>query len=308
MKALKGLLAASLALAMCTVASAHQPPGATYPVYQFPSGVLPTIDGDLSEWDVVPEEYFLTLTDDFEETVQGIGTDFDLDDLDLRTCLAWSKETNRIYNMAHIVDDNLHNSREEYWRFNYDDEWHFVVDADHSGGELWGGEWEDRFDPQHYSTGQLYSLIVPPMEGYYNWMYHEGWWLTQSGKGTCCPDLYEAGWKRIGETGGPGEYGLEQKVSPWLLLSRDVPEESTMITLEEGMIIHAGFLWKDYDVAGQELYEGSYDFPPIHNIWRNAELLADFELMPVEGGTADLLMSATAVESASWGEIKRGIR
>ena len=46
-------------------------------------------------------------------------------------------------------------------------------------------------------------------------------------------------------------------------------------------------------------YEGSYDFPPVHNVWRNASVAADFELAPV-----DLNMFPTAVETDSWGRIK----
>ncbi len=265
------------------------------------------MDGDLSDWDLVPEEYLLSLENDFEETVRGVGTDLDLDDLNITACLAWNKETNRIYNMAHVVDDNLRNSRDVIDQFNYDDEWHFVVDADHSGGELYHGEWADRFENDLFSTGQLYSLMVPPINGFYHWMYIGGWWLTQGGRGTCCPELYESGWDRIGETGGPGEYMFEQKVSPWSYLSREGPGQSTMITLEEGMIIHAGLLWKDYDIG--EIYEGSYDFPPIHNIWRNADLLADFVLLPVDGETAELRMEAsTAVKQDSWGAIKRSFQ
>jgi hypothetical protein len=64
-----------------------------------------------------------------------------------------------------------------------------------------------------------------------------------------------------------------------------------------GNIIHVGSLTKDYDES--ESYEGSYDFPPVHNVWRNANLMADMELLPVDGAAFP-----TAVAQDSWGRIK----
>ena len=68
-------------------------------------------------------------------------------------------------------------------------------------------------------------------------------------------------------------------MTPWSFLSLDGPEASDAVDLEEGMVLHMGFLYKDYDIASQ--YEGSFDFPPLHDIWFDGDLLADFVLLPV---------------------------
>ena len=41
------------------VSSAHLPEGVTYLAFQWPAGEEPAIDGDLSEWDIVPPKYVL---------------------------------------------------------------------------------------------------------------------------------------------------------------------------------------------------------------------------------------------------------
>ena len=191
--------------------------------------------------------------------------------------------------MADVVDDFLHNSRQNASAFNWDDDINFVLDADHSGGSLFESEWGDlpreEQDQLYYTTGQLYTMLVPPIDGYYSFMYFldngKAFWLTD-GTQDLAPDYLRTGWTRTGETGGPGTYTYEYMVTPWEVLSVDGPDASTIVDLEEGKIIGIGFLFKDYDVNTS--YEGSYDFPPMHNVWRNADLMADFVLMPVTSG------------------------
>ena len=306
MKAVRILLAVSMVFALTAVAGAHEPPGVTYFAFQFPVHALPVVDGDLSDWDMVPEAYQLTLSEDFEETVRGIGTDFDLEDINIRAIIGWNQETNRIYSMMEVVDDFLHNKRENPSGHNWDDDINFVVDADHSGGDLYPDGAHDLSDEERlqveYSTGQLYTALVPPIDGWWLFMYHhdtEFPWLTD-GKTTPSPEYLEAGWSRTGESEGPGTYTYEFKVTPWEFLDYRGPELSTITILEEGKIFHSWLMVKDYDT--DESYEGSYDFPPIHNGWRNANLTADFECLSV-----DPELFPTAVETDSWGRIKASL-
>ena len=48
---------------MCTSAFAHIPEGRVFGVFQFPTDKLPVLDGDISEWDVVPDEMWIDLDD-----------------------------------------------------------------------------------------------------------------------------------------------------------------------------------------------------------------------------------------------------
>ena len=306
MKVSRIFLAACLTAALCTGLAAHEPPGVTYFAFGFPAHALPVIDGDLSDWDMVPESYHIDLGEDFWETVRGIGTDLDFSDFNAKCIVGWNEETNRIYSMSDVVDDFLHNKRETPSGHNWDDDINFVVDADHSGGEAFEGghsalhELSDHERLQiEYAYMQLYTALVPPIDGWWLFMYHhdtEFPWLTD-GKTTPSPEYLEAGWSRTGESDGPGTYTYEFKVTPWEFLDYQGPGGSTIVDLELGNIIHIGYLFKDYDT--DDSYEGSYDFPPVHDVWKNASVAADFELAPVEMG-----LFPTAVETDSWGRIK----
>ena len=294
---IRGFCALSILIAASAVVSAHQPSGGIFPVFQFPENALPRIDGDLSDWDMVPEKFWITLDNNFGKsevmpsgayTYHPIWRDFDLADLNVKCIVGWNEKTNRIYVMAEVVDDYLHNSRENPSRYDWDDDINLVIDADHSGGKLFKKRWEylprEEQEQLFYTTGQLYTMLVPPIDGYYSFMYFlDGgtfWWLTD-GTRDLAPDYLKTGWTRTGETGGPGTYTYEFMVTPWELLSPGGPDSSTIVDLEEGKIIHLGFLFKDYDTF--ESYEGSYDFPPMHEVWRNADLAADFVLLPIGG-------------------------
>ena len=48
---------------MCTSAFAHIPEGRVFGVFQFPTDKLPVLDGNISEWDAVPDEMWIDLDD-----------------------------------------------------------------------------------------------------------------------------------------------------------------------------------------------------------------------------------------------------
>ena len=63
-------------------------------------------------------------------------------------------------------------------------------------------DWDD---PQNYATAQVYQVHVPPLDGYWAFMYLSGtdWWLTD-GKQLPFPEYLEIGWARTGATEAPG--------------------------------------------------------------------------------------------------------
>ncbi len=63
--------------------SAHFPEGVLYKVFPFADEQIPVMDGDLSDWDIVPEEYWLNLTD-HEEVLAKRFDQYDRTDLDIR--------------------------------------------------------------------------------------------------------------------------------------------------------------------------------------------------------------------------------
>ena len=303
MKITRCLMTIALVASSVSISSAHEPPGETYFAFQFPAHAVPTIDGDLGDWAMVPDIFNITVENgDIQETVRGDAGN-DLSDFNASSVWAWNEETNRIFSYATVVDQLLNNNRDDPTVFNWDDDWHFVVDADHSGGDGFNGDWNDLPEDERrdlfFTTMQLWQIHVPPIDGFWAFAYIEGTSWETTGRALPFPEYSQIGWARTGETGGPGTYTYEIMMTPWKNWNWDGPGQSTIVDLEEGSIIHVGSLAKDYDLNDGR-YDGSYDFPPVHDVWRNANLMADMELLPVE----DDRFIRGAVEEDSWGRIK----
>ena len=59
--AVAGLLSAG-------AANAHIPEGAVWLAWQWPTAALPTLDGDLSEWQIVPNDFVIDQFTHFYQT------------------------------------------------------------------------------------------------------------------------------------------------------------------------------------------------------------------------------------------------
>ena len=89
-----GLGAALVALAAPRLVALEKPE-VTYKVFQFPADKIPRIDGDTSDWAMVPESYVIgtdQLTDDTKK-----HTAPDPKTLDVRVKVGWVKGLNRLY-------------------------------------------------------------------------------------------------------------------------------------------------------------------------------------------------------------------
>ena len=117
------------ALSVCALALAR--PGVEYKIFQFPADKIPRIDGDPSDWSVVPETYSIGI-DQLKETAKGRGFNYDKKDLDVKVKVGWVKGLNRLYFLYEAYDN--------YWDFNehsrHNDIFEVVVDGDLSGGPL----------------------------------------------------------------------------------------------------------------------------------------------------------------------------
>ena len=79
-----------LFLTLSVGAFAIERPGVEYKIFQFPADKIPRIDGDPSDWSIVPETYSIGM-DQLKETVKGRGFNFDKKDLDVKVKVGWSK-------------------------------------------------------------------------------------------------------------------------------------------------------------------------------------------------------------------------
>ena len=307
MRVLRTAMATLLVAGGLSSVSAHEPPGELLFMVEFPANHLPVIDGDLSDWDMIPKEIYEVSVENgwIVEANRGDAGN-DLSDFNATSLWAWSEATNRIYSMAFVIDEHLDRDTDSPWRISWDDAWHFCYDADHSGGTLFEVEWRDLPVEERtqlmFVNGRTWEILVPPIEGNWAWAYewNDPQWETD-GAVLPFPEYVEIGWSRVGEDGGPGTYSYEAKFTPWEVFDYDGPGESTIVDLDAGNVIHVGSLYKDYDLDDGR-YDGSYDFPRVHNVWRNADLMMDMELLPVD--TSIFPDAVTGVEQDSWGRIK----
>src|SRR5271167_4413908 len=127
--------------------------------------MIPRIDGDTHDWDMVPEDYAIGI-DQLMDTEGGHGTNFDRKDLDVKVKVGWVKGMNKLYFLYEAYDN--------YWDFTkpdlHNDIFEVVVDGDMSGGPL-----IERFQPTkelsnrdaHFSMhgvqAQNYHIMTPPL-------------------------------------------------------------------------------------------------------------------------------------------------
>ncbi|HWG18212.1 MAG TPA: hypothetical protein VN678_10140, partial [Acidobacteriaceae bacterium] len=101
-----------------------------FKVFQFPADQVPRIDGDPSDWAMVPDSYAITLVDMHDDEHKHAAPD--PKDLSIKVKVGWVKGLHRLY-FLYEADDN-------YWDFAdpglHNDTFEIVVDGDRSGGPL----------------------------------------------------------------------------------------------------------------------------------------------------------------------------
>src|SRR3989442_1684338 len=79
-----------LLFALSVAGFALERPGVEYKIFQFPADKIPRIDGDPSDWSIVPETYSIGI-DQLKETSKGRGFNYDRTDLDVKVKVGWVK-------------------------------------------------------------------------------------------------------------------------------------------------------------------------------------------------------------------------
>ena len=107
-----------------------------FKIFQFPADMIPRIDGDTTDWDIVPADYSVGMDQLRDDT--GKHSKADPNNLDVRVKIGWVKGLNRLY-FLYVAYDN-------YWDFSmpdlHNDTFELIVDGDQSGGPF-----IDRFHP-----------------------------------------------------------------------------------------------------------------------------------------------------------------
>ena len=263
------LLSVAITLSVCVTAHAHQPKGVTYRVFQFPADKLPKIDGDPSDWSIVPKEYLIDGSH-LEDTVMGKGKNKDPQDLAVEVTVGWSAKTNRLY-FLYKVQDDMHNFHPEWG-----DIFEVVIDGDHSGGRYHTFDDVDEATEARLkcTTCQNYHIFTPPGKGRpWAWVWGSQQWLVEAPYAEHAY-RYDFGYKE------PGVLYLEFYITPFNYASHLGPKYSAVHPMEEGQTIGLSWSVLDYDESHKR-YEGFWNLSHRTRMDRTASLLPNFVLMPL---------------------------
>jgi len=249
-----------------------------FKVFQFPPDKIPRIDGDPSDWEIVPPDYVIDINQLKDDSGKHLKPD--PNNLDVRVKVGWVKGLNKLYFLYEAYDN--------YWDFElpglHNDTFELVVDADLSGGPL--------IDRWHPAKG-----IITPNEAYFTFQsvhaqnYHiftpaEGKsWCMFWGPAQWAKELpyANAAYKYHFKPRQSGHLTLEFWITPFDYAGAEGPERAVESVLYEGKII--GLCWAviDYDnVNSATTNNGFWNLSPKHTMYGNASELVPFKLMPLE--------------------------
>lgn len=247
-----------------------------FKVFQFPKDRIPRIDGDFSDWDIVPESYVVGTEEMWDDSHKHDG--IDKGTLDIRVKVGWVAGLNRLYFCYEAYDD--------YWDFDQlqlrNDTFEIVVDADLSGGPH-----TDEFRLNQESLSRLdaffnlqnvhaqnYHIFTPPTQG-------KDWtmvWGTQQWLKDLPYSNYAYSYNfKHGES---GKLKFEFYVTPFDYASPEGPAQSVESKLYDGKNI--GLCWAVIDYDGGRGNSGFWNLSKYHRMFGNASMERLFTLMPLE--------------------------
>jgi hypothetical protein len=262
--------------ALSATASALERPDMEFKVFQFPSNMIPRIDGNTDDWDMVDDDYIIG-TDQLSDTVKGKGTNIDSSDIDVKVRVGWVKGLNRLYFLYEAYD--------EFWDFaensRHGDIFEVVVDGDLSGGPL-----VKHMNPNadHVSVDDLHFLF----HGVHAQNYHiftpadDRDWNFVWGAAQYTNDLPFANhaYSYNFSHGESGKLILEFWITAFDYSPYDAPDKAVQSDFTENKLIGLSWCVLDYDGPGD--YDGFYNLSHKTTMYGNASELCAFRLMPVE--------------------------
>ncbi|MFC1650645.1 PKD domain-containing protein [Candidatus Latescibacterota bacterium] len=272
----KKFLILLLLFSMSANLSALERPDMEFKVFQFPSNMIPRIDGNTDDWDIVSDDYTIG-TDQLSDTVKGIGTNINTRDIDVKVRVGWVKGLNRLYFLYEAFD--------EFWDFaengRHADIFEVVVDGDLSGGPLIKSMNPNK---DHVSEADLhylfhgvhaqnYHIFTPPGNKDWNFV----WGAAQYTKDLPFANhAYSYNFKH----GESGKMILEFWITAFDYSPYDAPDKAVQSDFRENKLIGLSWSVLDYDGPGDN--EGFYNLSHKTTMYGDASDLCAFRLMPVE--------------------------
>jgi hypothetical protein len=276
-KLLKFTVLTSLLMVSAPFAQALERPGVEFKIFQFPPDKIPQIDGENRDWEIVPKNYIIGL-DQLSDTVQGRGTNYDRNDLDVQVRVGWVKGMNQLFFLYEASDD--------YWDFArtdlHNDIFEVVVDGDLSGGPLikqMHPYFKERPAEAHFKFHGVHAQnyhIFTPAQG-------KDWAMVWG----CQPWIKYLPYANAAQRydfrpGAKGKLVLEFWITPFDYAPAEGPGRAVISHLEENALIGLSWAILDYDDEKAERYEAFWNLSHKTTMYGNASDLCAFRLMPLE--------------------------
>jgi hypothetical protein len=256
-------------------AHSQDQPDKVFKVFQFPANMIPRIDGDASDWAMVPESYTIGMDQLHNEHPSAKPDPKKV--LDVKVKVGWVKGLNRLYflyestdSFYDFADPGLHN-----------DIFELVVDGDLSGEPL---DPRFRLNPAQSNAdarrtmfgvgAQNYHIFTPAVDKE---------WAMELG---CQPWVKDLPWANHAAApitfkhGEGGHYMMEFWITPFDYAGCEGPERAVESKLYENKII--GISWAILDQDGPAGNHGFWNLSSKHTMFGIGSQLRAFRLMPLE--------------------------
>jgi hypothetical protein len=268
-------------LALGSQAFALSHPDKEFKIFQFPQDRMPRIDGDISDWDIVPASYVYG-SELVNDTVDGNGVP-DPKDLELTVKVGWVKGLNRLYFLYEAYDDVW-----DFTRYNprgySNDIFEIAVDADLSGGQFINNpvikELEGNIHNYLAFSGrhaQNYHFFTPPIRNSWVLVWGGSPWVGTFPYSNWAYD-YDF------QQGEDGKLVFEC----WITCYDYAPPEGPAAAIESNLVEDSliGLSWSILDFDGGKR-EGHYNLAHNVRMVSDGSYLCGFRLMPIEAELRD---------------------
>jgi len=250
-------------------------PEKEFKIFQFPQNQIPRIDGDFSDWNIVPDSYTIGI-EELKNTKFGEGKPQDPKDFDLNVKVGWVKGLNRLYFFIDAYDN--------FWDFTdpvmRTDIFELVVDGDASGGQFIYKNNENTnkipinelYFKSHGNHAQNYHVFTPTKDKEWAMVWGNTPWIKEFPHASAASSF-------TFKQGESGRLQMEFYITPFDHADFGGFEQSVVSRLKENEII--GLSWSMLDFDGKQC-ESFMNLSHDLRMIRDASYLCAFRLMPLE--------------------------
>jgi hypothetical protein len=236
-------LVALLSVGLVTMAESHSRGGELFFAVQFPDANIPAVDGDLSDWAMVPDVPYVIGSELMGDFVYGTGErgEMDVSDMSIRAIWGWNDNNERLYLMAEVFDDVHVADRDTPNAWWADDAWEIYIEPNHLGPEEEG---------YGYVGGlQSFNMSVPIASDNLGQMLPPHEWKDDIDDGI----NWGFGWSFEGEIYGESTYFYELWIQSYDFTPEDGNLDGTIFSeFDVEDIIHMSMAFDDDDDGGTE--------------------------------------------------------